>query len=188
MSLFLLLIASVCTAVLAAMLFVTGQGRRASRVLIWWGIGVAAYAGVLVVAGMNPRDLVFQAGAPFCDDDLCGSIESITRTPVTSGEVGVRLGFRLFSRANRGPRSAKGVSLYLSDQRDRRFFPVRGSSVIPFDVAIQPGQSLDTSLSFKVPSNARSLFFNAGVDRVQYASFVIGNGDLLGRPRIRIRI
>lgn len=150
--------------------------------------GVAVYAGILFAIALRPHDVAFKAGAPFCEDDMCGSIESITKTPAASGEVTYRLGFRLFSQANHGPRSAKGAAIYLSDERNRRFLPLQDPSAIPFDVAIQPGQPVNTSLTFSVPSDARSVFFNAGVNSLQYASFVIGNGDLLHNPRIRLRI
>jgi hypothetical protein len=188
MSLLLLLLASIVTLVTTAILAVMGRRRRARRVLVRWGIGVAAYAGILLATAMRPHEVAFQTGAPFCDDDMCGSLESITKTPAASGEVTYRLGFRLFSRANRGSRSTKGAAFYLSDDRNRRFLPFQESSGTPFDVPVQPGQSVNTSLSFKVPSDARSLFFNAGVNSLQYASFVIGNGDLLRKPRIRFRI
>jgi len=188
MSLLLLVIASIFALVMTAILVVMGQRRRTGRVLVRWGIGAAAYAGILVVVPIRPHDAAFKTGAPFYDDDMCGSIESITKTPASSGKVTYRLRFRLFSEANRGPRSTKGAAIYLSDERNRRFFPLQDTSAIPFDVSIQPGRSAKTSLTFNVPSDTRSVFFNAGVNRLQYASFVIGNGDLLHKPRIRLRM
>lgn len=188
MSLLLLVLASIVTWIASAILAAIGQRRRARRVLLRWGIGVAAYAGILVVLALRPHDREFKTGVPFCDDDVCGSIESIAKTPAPSGEVAYRLDFQLFSTANRGPRSAKGAALYLSDRHNRRYFPVEDPSAIPFDVSIQPGQPVNTSLTFHVPSDARPVFFNVGVNHLQYASFVIGNGDLLHNPRIRLRI
>ena len=101
MSLLLLVLASIASLVTMAIFFVIGQHRRARRILIRWGIGVAAYAGILVAMA---------------------------------------------------------------------------------------GQAVNTTLTFKVPSDTRPLFFNAGVNGIQYASFVNGNGDVLHRPRIRFRI
>lgn len=190
MSFFLLLLTSIVCLASGAFFFVLGQRRRAGRILVRWGVGVAAYTAILFTMAMRPHELAFHTGTPFCDDDMCGSIESITRTPAAAGEVTYRLGFRLFSRANHGSRSTKGAAVYLSDERNRRFLPDPNpnTSAIPFDVAIQPGKSVSTSLTFHVPSETRPLFFNAGVNSIQYASFVIGNGDLLHKPRIRFRI
>jgi hypothetical protein len=188
MSLFLLALASVACLILITVFMVTGQPGRARRMLIRWSIGVAAYAVTLIAVAMMPHDLPFQPGVPFCDDDMCASIQSVGKTPAASGEVAYQLGFRLFSKANRGPRSTRGATVYLADDRNRRFQPVPDSSAIPFDVAIQPGQTVNTSLTFNVPSDARTLFFAARMERMQYASFVIGNGDLVHKPRIRLRI
>ena len=188
MSLLLLVLTSMVSLVAMAIFFMLGQHRRAGRIFIGWGIGVAAYAGILVAIAMRPNDLAFQTGVPFCDDDVCGSIESITRTPAASGDVSYRLGFRLFSKANLGLQSTKGAAIYLADEHNRRFLPIPDPSAIPFDVAIQPVQSVNSSLTFNVPSDARPLFFNVGVNSIQYASFVIGNGDLLHKPRIRFRL
>jgi hypothetical protein len=190
MSFLLLVFGSIVSLVTAAVFFVIGQHRRAGRILIRWAVGLAAYATILVTAAvaMRPNKLSFKIGERFCDDDLCGSIENVDKTTSTSGEVTYRLGFRLFSKANRGQRSAKGATIYLTDEHNRRFLPVHDPSAIPFDVAIPPGHSVNTSFTFNVPPNAHTLFFAARMDRVSPASFMIGNGDLLHKPRISFRI
>jgi hypothetical protein len=190
MSLLLLVLASTVSLVAAAVFFVIGQHRRAGRILIRWVIGLTAYATVLVTvaAARHPSDLAFKTGTPFCDDDLCGSIEHVDRIASTSGEVTYRLGLRLFSKAIHGRRSAQGATLYLTDEHHRRFFPVHDASSIPLDVAVAPGQSVNTSLTFIVPSDAQTLFFAAQMDRVSPVSFMIGNGDLLHKPRISLHI
>lgn len=99
-----------------------------------------------------------------------------------------RFGIRLFTRANYGPRSARGASVYLSDERNRRFLPVFDPSATPFDIDVQPGKFVNTSLTFHVPSDAHTLVFVAGMDRLRYASFIIGCGDLLHNPRLKLRL
>ncbi|HEY1947382.1 MAG TPA: hypothetical protein VGG97_10275 [Bryobacteraceae bacterium] len=44
------------------------------------------------------------------------------------------------------------------------------------------------TLTFHVPADARTLFFAGGLDGICYASFIIGNGDLLHKPRLKLRI
>ncbi len=78
--------------------------------------------------------------------------------------------------------------MYLTDERNRRFDPVYDSSAIPFDIDVRPGKSADTSLTFHVPSDAHTLAFAAGMDHIQYASFIVGNGDLLHNPRLKLRL
>jgi len=82
----------------------------------------------------------------------------------------------------------KGASVYLTDERNRRFLPVYDPAATPFDVEVEPRQSVNTALTFQVPSDARTLAFAAGMDHIQYASFIIGNGDLLHNPRLKLRL
>jgi hypothetical protein len=181
------LLASAVTLIATAVLCFFGEFRRAGRTARRWVLCAAAYAAILAIAAMTPHDSALKIGEPYCDDDMCMSVQSVGRTHEYSG-TSYRLAIRLFSRANRGSRSAKGASVYLTDEHGRRFLPVRDSSVTPFDVDVEPGQSVNTSLTFHVPSDARTVAFAAGMDHIQYASFIIGNGDLLNHPRLRLRI
>ena len=181
------LLASVATLITAVVFCIRREFRRAAQTALRWGISAAAYAVILVVTAMTPHDSTLRIGAPYCDDDMCMSVVSVTRTPEQAGSS-YRFAIRLFTRANHGPRSAKGASVYLTDERGRRFLPVPDPSAIPFDVDMEPGQSVNTSLTFHVPSDAHTLAFAAGMDHIQYASFVIGNGDLLHNPRLKLRI
>ena len=136
---------------------------------------------------MPSRTSTLQTGEPYCDDDMCMSVESVTTTPEQAG-TSYRFDIRLFTKANHGPRSTKGASLYLIDEHNRRFFPIPDNSATPFDTDIEPGQSVNTSLTFHVPSDARTLAFAAAMDHLQYASFIIGSGDLLHNPRLKLRL
>jgi hypothetical protein len=164
-----------------------GEFRRARQAAFRWGACAAAYAAILVLTAMAPHESALKTGTPYCDDDLCMNVVSITRTPEQAGSS-YRFTIRLFSRATQGPRSAKGASVYLTDERNRRFLPVHDNSATPFDVDVEPGKSVNTSLTFHVPSDAKGLAFAAGMDHLSYASFIIGNGDLLRNPRLKLRI
>ena len=186
------LLASVVTLITAVDFCLRGEFRRAGQTALRWGICATAYAAILVGTSfvgteMTPHDSVLKTGAPYCDDDMCMSVESVGRTSDQAGSS-YRFEIRLFSRANHGLRSAKGVSVYLTDERDRRFFPVHDPAATPFDVDVEPGKSVNTSLTFHVPSDAGTLAFAVGVERLQYASFIIGNGDLLHHPRLKLRL
>jgi hypothetical protein len=181
------LLASIVTLITVVVFCLREEFRRASQAAFRWGICAAAYAAILVVTAMTPHESALRTGAPYCDDDMCMSVESVTRMPEQAGSS-YRFGIRLFTRANHGPRSAKGSSVYLTDERNRRFLPLYDPAAIPFDVDVEPGKSVSTSLTFHVPSDAHTLVFAAGVDRLQYASFIIGNGDLLHNPRLKLRL
>jgi hypothetical protein len=181
------LLASVVTLITVAVFCLRREFGRARRVAFRWGICAATYAAILVAAAMTPHESALKIGAPYCDDDMCMSVESISRTPEQAGSS-YRFGIRLFTRANHGPRSAKGSSVYLTDERNRRFLPVYDPAASPFDVNVEPGKSVSTSLTFHIPLDAHSLAFAAGMDRIQYASFIIGSGDLLHYPRLKLRL
>jgi hypothetical protein len=179
------LLTSVVTLITVVAFCFRREFRRAGRVAFRWGICAATYAAILVAA-MTPHESALRVGAPYCDDDMCMSVESITRTPEQMGSS-YRFGIRLFSRANHGPRSAKGASVYLTDERNRRFLAAHDPAATPFDV-VEPGKSVSTSLTFHVPSDAHTLAFAARMDRIHYASFIIGSGDLLHNPRLKLRL
>jgi hypothetical protein len=56
----------------------------------------------------------------------------------------------------------------------------------PLSVTLQPHPSINTSLTFEVPGDARGLRFTGGVPGISYAGFIIGNGDLLHKPRVEL--
>lgn len=181
------LLASLVTLVTVTVLCLRAEFRRAGRIVLRWAACTAAYVAILLLTAMLPNASDLKTGVPYCDDDMCMSIQSVSATPIPAA-VTYRFAIRLFTRANRGTRSAKGASVYLTDQRNRRFLPVYDPSAIPFDVAIAPGESVNTSLTFHVPADAHALVFAASVDRIHYASFIIGIGDLLRKPRLKLRM
>ena len=165
-----------------------GEFPRARLAIFQLVAGAAVYAVVLgISARLAPHERTLKTGRLYCDDDVCMSVERYSITPEPKGRV-YRFEIRLSSLANRGVRSAKGFSPYLTDEQNRRFPAIRNESSRPFDVDLQPGSALNTSITFHAPSDARNLALAVVADRIQYASFVIGNGDLLHNPRLKLRL
>ena len=185
--LLVVMLASLSSVLAAVAFFFNGERRLAGRVFYRWSIGAAVYLAIVVVGAMLPRDAILRTGAPYCEDDWCMSFDRIDKTPTGAG-VSYRLDVRLFSLANHGLRSAKGASVYLTDERNRRFPLVYDASAIPLDVALEPKEPVETSLTFDVPSDAKDLFFAGGMDHIRYASFMIGSPDLLRQPILKLRI
>jgi hypothetical protein len=67
---------------------------------------------------------------------------------------------RIFSDANSVKTSAQGASVYLFDERGRRFPLIADPSVIPFDVTLDPREVVRTSLTFITPPDVRQLFLS----------------------------
>ena len=98
------LLASVVTLTTVSVFCLRGEFRRAGQAIFRWGIGLAVYTAIIMVTALNPREAPLKIGAPYCDDDMCVSVESVTRMPQQDASS-YRLGIRLFTRANHRPRS-----------------------------------------------------------------------------------
>jgi hypothetical protein len=171
----------------AVCLFNDGKSRLARRILFWWSMGAAGYAAALFAVAALPQNSNFQMGVPYCDDDWCMSIRQITKRPMPNG-LAYRLDLQLSSLSNHRPQSAADAWIYLIDEQGRRFLPLHDPSAIPIDVAIPPHGSVNTWLTFPVPRDARTLFFAGGVNGIRYASLIIGIGDVLHKPRLKLQI
>ncbi len=75
------LLASVVTLMTVVVFCLRGEFRRASQAACRWGICAAAYTAILVVTAMTPHESALKTGAPYCDDDMCLSVESVGRMP-----------------------------------------------------------------------------------------------------------
>jgi hypothetical protein len=165
-----------------------GKSGRARQLLLWWSVYPSVYVVIYMLAATLPHNSALQVGTPYCDDDWCMTLEKVSKTATRTG-FSYRLVLQLFSLANHGPRSAKGAWVYLTDDRNRRFSPISDPSAVPFDVALEPKKPVETSLTFDVPSNSKTIFFTGGTSGIGYGSFIIGNGgDLFHKPRVRFRI
>jgi hypothetical protein len=180
------LLGSVACFLLALVLFSDGDRIAAWRIVKAWGIVAGVYGAVLLITAMAPRTSRMKTGTPYCDDDLCMSVLNVNKTPQHDSTL-YRMAIRLSSRANHGPRSAKGALVYLTDERHREFFPVDASPV-SFDATVDPGQSVDTSLTFELPPDAGRPNFEVRVDRIGYTSFIIGSRELLRKPMLTLAI
>jgi hypothetical protein len=180
------LLASGIILVTAGALSLRGDEQRAWKIVKAWGVGVAVYAAVWLVAAMLPRTSVMKTALPYCVDDLCMTVLNVARTPADGG-FQEQFGVRLSSRANHGSRSAKGAEVYLTDDRNRKFRLV-DASPLPFEADVDPGKSVDTRLSFDVPSDARKLYFAVRMEGITYGSLMIGSGETPWQPLLKLAV
>jgi hypothetical protein len=68
---------TVITLLAAAGLAFGGQGQRAGAMVKGWGIGFAAYMGVVVAASLILPRKVAQMGEALCSDDWCLTVERL---------------------------------------------------------------------------------------------------------------
>jgi hypothetical protein len=150
----------------------SGNSRRAVKTLLASVALAATYTlAVIAVSLWTPQKIV-SVGDSYCVDIWCIGIDGVSPRPF-GREMVYKVDVRIFSDANRVKTSAKGASLYLLDERGRRFPLVNDPTAVPFDVTLDPGQSVTTSLTFVAAADARQLFLT---------------GDTRGEPPFWVRL
>jgi hypothetical protein len=173
----------------SAALIASGKSRRAVKTLLASAALVAIYTlAVIAVSLWTPQKIV-SAGESYCVDIWCIEIDGVSPKPLGQ-EIVYKVDVRIFSDANRVKTSAKGESLYLLDERGRRFPLVKDPAAIPFDVTLDPGQSVKTSLTFVAAADARQLFLtgDAGREPPFWVRLYFGSDDSLLHKRTLLRV
>jgi hypothetical protein len=181
---FLVVVAMASLLVLALVRVVYGEYRRAVKTLL----ALCAFSGIYIIAVMTvslmtPRKIV-TVGQSYCYDIWCIGIEKVTAVP--QGEkVLYTTDVRIFSDANRVQTSAKGASIFLVDDRGRRFPMIEGQ----YDMVLDPRQSVHTSLKFLAPADARQLFLTGDSGNWSLVpSLGLGNDASLLHKRTLLRV
>jgi hypothetical protein len=169
--------------------FASGKSRRAMKMLLASTALAATYTlAVIAVSLWTPQKIV-TVGDSYCVDIWCIGIDGVSPRPI-GREIVYKVDVRIFSDANRVKTSAKGASLYLLDERGRRFPLVNDPTAIPFDVTLDPGQSVKTSLTFVAAADARQLFLT-GDTRAEppfWVRLYFGSDDSLLHKRTLLRV
>jgi hypothetical protein len=152
-ALFLTAVASLLAAGVAAL---RGKRTSALHILRVLGAGAAIYfAIVCVVSAATPRKIL-NLSDPQCNDDWCISVQGAARIPGDS-TVSYDVNMRIWNRARRVSQREYDVVVYLTDDRWRRFDSIPQDSAIPFNVLLQPGESITMHRIFSLPADARGV-------------------------------
>jgi hypothetical protein len=185
----LVLLAAAGMALWSAALHASGKLRQAVRALLASAMLIAVYTlAVIAFSWMTPQKIV-QVGDSYCEDLWCIGIDRVS--PKSLGqEIVYKVDVHIFSDAHRVPTSAAGISLYLMDERGRRFPLVYDPSVIPFDTTLYPGQSIKTSLTFITTPDTRQLFLTGDAPREPpfWVRLYLGSDDSLLHKRTLLAI
>jgi hypothetical protein len=139
--------------------------RPAAMALLVTVTGLGLYAAVVIVVGMLTPQRFINIGESYCMDIWCISVEKVNAMP-RGNEIVYKIDVKIFSDANTVKISAKGASVYLVDERGRRFELMQDPTVLPFDTPLEPRQSIHTSLSFAVAADAQHLFLPCGYHHI----------------------
>jgi hypothetical protein len=133
-----------------------GKRSRANRILCGTAISAAIYMGIVCVDSYATPQRILNIGDPQCSDDWCIAVREVQRNPLSKG-LSYSVTLLLSSRARRVAQRENGVIVYLVDSEGRRFDPVPKTFETPFNVLLQPGESLTAIRVFDLPVNARDL-------------------------------
>ena len=179
--------AVIMVAVSAAQL-AAGKRRRAVKTVLASAALVAIYTLAVIAVSLRTPQKIVSVGDSYCVDIWCIGIDGVSPKPFGQ-EVAYKVDVRIFSDANRVRTSAKGAALYLLDERGRRFPLVQDPSVIPFDMTLDPGQSIKTSLTFVAAPNARQLFLTGDMGEPPFwVRLYLGSDDSLLHKRTLLRV
>ena len=112
-------VATIAVLVSSAIAAVRGHRAEAFRILRIWLICVTVYlAAGLAVSFLRPQRLM-QAGAPWCFDDWCLTVEGVNRT-MAGNQADYKIELRISSQAARITQRANGAWIYRPYYRTRR--------------------------------------------------------------------
>ena len=159
-----------------------GRRARALRILRNFGVSALAYLAIVAIVGVLAPQRVLRLHEPWCFDDWCLAVESVTRAPAADTVV-YNVSLRLSSRALRVSQSAKGAWIYLVDPQRNRYAPEPDPSAVSLEVRLGPGESVTTSRVFRVAAGAGPLGLITGHGPAWLPAFIIADeASLLHKP------
>lgn len=183
-------LASVVTLATTAISAARGRRAQSLKILRIYGICAAGYLLTAAAVAILKPQRVIPVGDPWCSDDWCLTVEKVVRTPAPP-QVSYEVDLRISSQARRVTQRAKGAWIYLIDDRGHRYSPDPNRPSVPLDVLLQPGESVTTSRTFRVPAEVRQLGLISGHGGPYCGSMsilIIGQGGCLFKKPALIRI
>lgn len=181
--------ASIGMLLAAGFSLVHGRFRRALSLLGGLALGLTLYLGLIVAVSLlsAPRELAF--GENRCFDDWCIAVEDVSRTSSVMGATYTAT-LRLSNRARRVSQRENGIVVFLQDASGRRFSAAADPAAAPFNVLLEPDQSLTTQRVFQVPNASKLLVLaiaHEGNARLP-GIFIIGDDSSIAHPPTIVRL
>jgi hypothetical protein len=152
-ALFLTAAGNLVAAGIAALRGRSGAALRRLRIL---AIGAVAYLAVVVMVSLlSPRHYI-GLGDRQCSDDWCIAAVQAQRAEAAN-EARYEVTFEVSSRARRAVQRERSVVVYLRDGEGRRYDAEPAGSDPPFDVQLDPGQTVRTTRFFSIPSDVHDV-------------------------------
>lgn len=178
--------ATVVTLAMAAFAAVRGRRARALATLRGFGVFAVVYLGIVILVSLTTPRRVLNVGDDQCSDDWCIAVADVKRTPANA-VVSYAVTLRVSSRARRVAQSEGGVSVYLIDDRGRRYDPVPDAAAVALSVMLQPRESVSTTRVFELPTDAHDAGLVVGRGAFP-GCIIIGDDQSLFHKRTIVRL
>lgn len=179
-------VSAVAALATAAFQAIRGRARLAGNILLRLAVSAAVYLGIVALVSVTSPRRVLHPGDERCFDDWCFAVSHVVKAPSTQG-VSYTVDLRLFCRARRAAQRENGIEVYLVDARGTRFEPAPAPDATPFNVVLQPGDSVTTTRIFHVAAAAHDLGLVLD-HRVGPGKFIIGDDLSLLHKRTIVRL
>ena len=160
---------------------------RAIGLLRALGIFVALYVAVVAIVSLVTPARVLRIGEDRCFDDWCIAVAKVDQSPIQGRGTTCRVDIVLSSRMQRRPQREQDLAVALVDDSGREYAPAPAPSDVPFDVLLQPSQSITTKRVFVLPPNARAAGLVMRHTGLRPELFVIGNDESLLHKKVMVR-
>jgi hypothetical protein len=134
---------------------IRGRGNRAIGLLIRLGVFITAYFLIVTVVSLvSPRRMILLK-EPQCFDDWCVSVDHVDQT-LAGSNILYAVTIRLYSRARGRAQRENGVKVYVLDDQGRRYEPQEDPQAVPFNILLNPGDSVIALRRFSLPAQAQN--------------------------------
>ncbi|HTS74613.1 MAG TPA: hypothetical protein VMG40_00330 [Bryobacteraceae bacterium] len=162
---------SLVTLICAAAMAISGRARPALGVLKIWAVAAAAYLAVATAVKLALPVQTFHVGEIQCEDDWCFTVAAARRVAPDNYEVTLRLSSRALRVAQR---NRNGFTVSVVDVSGTRYPALANEGETPFDILLQPGESVTTTRNFRIRAQASRLGLVVGKSGWNPAWLIIG--------------
>lgn len=174
----------------AAVSAVRGRRTRAARILYRLGVFVGLYFAALIVVSLASPRRVLRVGESQCWDDWCVGVTNVNKASAGTA-VRVSVILRVSSRARGRVQGGPTPTVYLLDDRNRRYDPSR-SDITPSKITLRPGEGLAISRNFEIPAAAEGAvlaLFHGGETGLNFPGCcIIGDNSSLFHEPIVVQL
>jgi hypothetical protein len=150
------------------------------------GILASYVAVVMLVAALTPRTIV-SVGDGYCWDVWCAGVKQVS-AEAQGKDVLYTLRVQLFSDADHVSNSRPKNFLSVVDDRGCRYRVFQNAGAAPLDVTVAAKETVETSLSFIVPANAKKLYLTGDQVSAPWVYLYFGSDLNPLHPRTLLRV